>query len=149
MSTRCQIAFTRNSADHRQKEALVYRHHDGGLSGAGADLNRFFEEVRAANDNHDTRFDDPEYLAARYITWQALRYAVSCRCSPLATTGVGITQDYHIDIEYLYVVVCRDPDAIPQVYVHREFDGESGDPADEPALVASLQPAKNRFAMRI
>src|SRR5437773_11627452 len=120
MSTRCQIGFNQNSSDHRQKEALVYRHYDGGLSGAGAELFRFFEEVRAANDNHDTRFDDPEYLAARYVTWQVLRYAASRQCNPLAATGVGITQDYHVDVEYLYVVVCRDREAIPQVYVHRE-----------------------------
>jgi hypothetical protein len=98
MSTRCQIAFTQNSSDRRQNEALVYRHYDGGLTGAGIDLFQFFGEVRAAARNGDTRFDDAEYLAARFVTWQTLRYATSGQCNPLAATGVGVTQDYHTDL---------------------------------------------------
>jgi hypothetical protein len=150
MSTRCQIAFTQNSSDHRQKEALAYRHYDGGPSAAGTDLFQFFEEVRAAARNGDTRFDDAEYLAARFVTWQTLRYAASGQCNPLAATGVGVTQDYHTDIEFLYVVVCRDRQTEPHVYVHRVFDEESSAPLDAPARLSdprSPEPAARRNAM--
>jgi hypothetical protein len=129
MSTRCQVAFCHGTNDHERKDALVYVHSDGYPEGVGKDLLRFFEEVKAVT--KDTRFDDPEFLAARFVAWKTLEYAAKGygykgdAKSPLNQTGIGVSQRYHYDIQYLYVVQCGSGD--PEVFVHKEFKDTNDD----------------------
>lgn len=81
--------------------ARIYRHCDGYPSGAGTDLYRFLRDVKAQT--HDTRFSDPDYLAAKYVVWLAHSFA---REAPLDFLSVGVTSADPSDIEYRYVVDC-------------------------------------------
>src|SRR3990172_6611860 len=71
MTTRSTTHFTHDLLD--DPEAIVYRHSDGYPSAAGADILRFFNEVRAQTD--DTRFYDSSYLAAKYVVFLAGMFA--------------------------------------------------------------------------
>jgi len=135
MSTRCAIAFG-HTKNHQDKLALVYRHSDGYPNGAGADLLKFFQDVKACAKHGDTRFDDPTYLAAKFIIWLTLKYANSewhkrypGEDHPLNQLGVGVILDYPGDLEYVYVVVCGKRENDPEVYVHNT-DSE-GSPSGE------------------
>ena len=94
MSTRAHVSFNSNG----QRHALIYRHCDGYPEGLGADLLAFFEEV--IKQTADTRFTDPEYLAAKWIVWDS-----GCE-GRLDFLSVGISLQEHSDIEYLYDVDC-------------------------------------------
>ena len=61
MSTRCNIHLPNED----EVEANIYRHYDGYPDAVLPDLARFFEQVRA--DTQDTRFNDPSYLAAKFL----------------------------------------------------------------------------------
>lgn len=98
-STRATVHFVQDG----QTRAIVYRHSDGYPEGLGADLNRFFDEVRAQT--QDTRFTDPEYLAAKFVVWQAGQYAYDPD-KPLDFLSVGVVIRDPRDIEYRYVVFC-------------------------------------------
>ncbi len=123
MSTRCVINFT----DGKRIDAKVYRHSDGypdGPNGVPADLKHFFADV--VKQTKDTRFDDPSYLAAKYVVWQADqnrqmedKYHASLQkagdprfeqqhesTSMLDFLGVGIVLEDPGDIEYRYFVDC-------------------------------------------
>lgn len=67
MSTRANIHFM----DEYGTASIIYRHSDGYPSGLGVDLHKFLDEAAKLQDN---RFDDPEYLAAKYLVWQAGEY---------------------------------------------------------------------------
>lgn len=104
MSTRCNIHFS-YGARERDLAANIYRHSDGypdGKHGVPADLARFFAAVEEAT--RDTRFDDPEYLAAKYLVWQA----GECTRSGKALDFLGVSPciEDHGDIEYVYTVNC-------------------------------------------
>jgi len=109
MSTRCQIAFAYEPVwDEAKTPALIYRHSDGYPDGAGTDLLAFFDDVSAASPT-DTRFNDPEYLASRFVVWLTQQYAAGGyrdNKSTLAQIGIGVSRRLHGDIEYLYVVHC-------------------------------------------
>lgn len=97
MSTRCVINFT-NGAD---VVAKVYRHHDGypdGDYGVLQDLQQFFSDTEKETMG-DTRFDDPSYLAAKFVVWQARQNG-----SGLKFTGVGVLLENPTDIVYEYFV---------------------------------------------
>lgn len=113
MSTRCTIRFC--FPDMRPC-AIVYRHSDGypdGQHGVPADLNRFFDDVKAQT--NDWRFGDPSYLAAKYVVWQAHEYAhrwdwetgdkVENRMLDFLSVGIVLTDP--TDIEYRYYVICN------------------------------------------
>jgi hypothetical protein len=107
-----------NWGDDVRTEAIVYRHWDGYPEVAGADVLRFFEQVRAQT--QDTRFDDPSYLAARYVVFLADIFRDAGAFSSgkmLDFISVGIVQDDPGDIEYRYIVNCseRDDDGNPIV----------------------------------
>lgn len=115
MSTRCVINFTFDG----NVEAKVYRHSDGypdGPNGVPADLAKFFVEVEKHTPDH--RFDDPSYLAARFVVWQADRLAKTYDSSKRGYTknkrlnflGVGIVMENPGDIEYEYTVACSTHD---------------------------------------
>ena len=104
MSTRCQIQFHRG--EEKTASAMVYRHSDGYPEtehGVLATMQTFFKELK---DNvQDTRFGDPEYLAAKFVVWQAKQYSRDSHF--LDFLSVGISMELHGDIEYLYHVHCN------------------------------------------
>ena len=111
MSTRANIHFEQYGG----LQANVYRHSDGYPAGLGRDLETFLDDV-AAN-VQDTRFDDAEYLAAKFLVWQAQRYARKLihagggewtyePAHPLDFLGVSPCIEDHGDIEYRYRVRC-------------------------------------------
>ena len=124
MSTRCNIHF--NDGEH--VVANIYRHSDGypdGEHGVPACLQRFFVAVETQC-NGDTRFDDPEYLAAKFLVWQAHEnqsYERERGEDPtrLKFTGVSPCLRDHGDIEHIYTVDCEnlDQDRRPTV-THEE-----------------------------
>lgn len=111
MSTRCVINFTSG----KEIEAKVYRHSDGypdGPHGVPADLKRFFAAVE--KDTADTRYSDPNYLAAKFVVWQAGECARSYdgktgrwkKAKRLNFLGVGVCMTDPGDIEWVYTVDC-------------------------------------------
>jgi hypothetical protein len=93
--------------------AKIYRHCDGYPEGVLPDLKQFFKDVEEQCAG-DTRFDDPEYLAAKFVVWQANQ---NVQPSPfegkdakpekmLNFLSLGIAKRDHGDVEYLYDVIC-------------------------------------------
>jgi hypothetical protein len=85
--------------DNGKTEAIVYRHWDG--DDLEEDLNAFLDEVE--KQCADTRFDDPTYLAAKFVVWQAAQYTND---QPLNFLGVGICIDEVFQTEYNWAVSC-------------------------------------------
>lgn len=103
MSTRCNIHFTEHDAG--TVVANVYRHSDGYPEGVLPDLQQFFTDVE--DQTSDTRFDDPSYLAAKFVVWQAGQYARGGK--PLDFLSVGVSTADAGDGEYVYTVACSRP----------------------------------------
>jgi len=113
MSTRGQISFNHG----KQRYALIYVHCDmypDGEHGGPARLQRFFKEVQ--KQTKDTRFNCAEYLAAKFVVWQAAQYAKD-KNKPLEFLFLGVTTKEHGDIEFLYTVDCdkMDENGFPTV----------------------------------
>ena len=137
---------TRSTTHFREGEklvAIVYRHLDGYPSRTGKDLLKFFKEVR---DNvTDTRFDDASYLAAKWCVYLGRKFATN-HTSPthyLDFVSVGILQADPPNIEYRYIVDCRQRDSEGYPVVTCEVGIESSRPlrlaiAEDEALVARL-----------
>lgn len=100
MSTRATVHFCNSNGT---TQAIVYRHYDGYPSGLGEDLQRFLRDVKAQTS--DTRFNDPSYLAAKFVVWQAGEYAED-KSKPLDFLSVGVVLQNPGDIEYQYKVLC-------------------------------------------
>lgn len=107
MSTRAAIHFE----DSRGKaHAIVYRHSDGYPEGLGKDIDEFVTEVRSYV--IDNRFNDPSYLAAKWVVWDCKRYVEGLSKMGLRSghyldfLGCGILLDDPFDIAYRYHVVC-------------------------------------------
>ena len=84
-------------------EAIIYLHYDGYPNAVLPDLGRFFRAVQAQTD--DTRFNDPAYLAAKFVVWQASEFT---KDKPnLDFTGIGIISDDQYDIDYRYHVISQ------------------------------------------
>lgn len=125
MSTRCNIHFTYAGRD--EVEANVYRHSDGYPDGVLPDLEKFFEAVEAQTS--DTRFNDPTYLAAKFVVWQAGEYArmgaynyltgKTGEVKPLDFLSVGVMTRDAGDGEYIYTVECGPHPSRPKV-THKE-----------------------------
>lgn len=137
MSTRCVINFGTDG----EVEAKIYRHSDGYPDGVLPDLQEFFAEVE--RQTSDTRFNDPCYLAAKFVAWQSRQYALTQAQAtvmrqnklqdwPAANHGsvqryltehyldflsVGVMMENPGDIEYEYFVDCdsRGSDGRPEV----------------------------------
>lgn len=111
MSTRCTINFCYG----KEVVAKIYRHCDGypdGEHGVLADLEKFFANVsmQCSEDMYGTRFDDPSYLAAKFIVWQAGKNAQDRDTRPLAFGSLGVMKKNPGDIEYEYFVDCSGRD---------------------------------------
>jgi len=108
MSTRCNIHFN----GWGKTQANIYRHSDGypdGKHGVPAALVAFFQAVEEQCDG-DTRYKDPEYLAAKFLVWQASQYARDPE-KPLGFLSVAVCMRDHGDIEWVYTVDCDKLDA--------------------------------------
>ena len=108
MSTRCNIHFAYSTDE--PPEANIYRHSDGYPEGE-----EFFTEVEAQTT--DTRFNDPSYLAAKFVVWQAGQFAKHGSGQPLDFLSLGVTNKDAGDGEYVYTVICGN--GRPEV-IHRE-----------------------------
>lgn len=115
MSTRATIHFEYESGE---TAAIVYRHNDGYPDGLGKDLAAFVDVVKAQT--KDRRFNDPSYLAAKWVVWDADQHAYTYetpdytpkKTPMLAFLGVGIVLSDPGDIEYRYHVRC---DGLPTI----------------------------------
>lgn len=108
MLTRCNIYFVEGS----EILANVYKHCDGYPDSVMPDLGNFFDEVE--KQTQDTRFNDAEYLAAKYLVWKAKCYTDSYQnqANYLAFLGLGVCDQDHGDIEYIYTVDCSKLDPV-------------------------------------
>lgn len=106
MSTRCTTSFY--SGDDTIPEAIIYRHTDGYPEGAGADLIEFLDDLE--KNVPDNRFDDPAYLAAKYVVFLARMfntdYAGNPKEHPLDFLSVGVCKTDPDDIAFRYEVRC-------------------------------------------
>lgn len=119
MSTRCVINFCDAPTERyaRKIVAKVYRHDDGYPEGVEPDLEQFFDAVR--DQTNDTRFNDPSYLAAKFVVWQA---NINGRGNqPLDFRGLGVILENPSDIEYEYFVDCGSVGS-PKV-THQKYRG--------------------------
>jgi len=109
MSTRATVHFQ----GYGVTQAIVYRHSDGYPEGLGEDLNIFFTEVEKLKDK---RFNDPTYLAAKFVVWQAGQYTKPD--SPLDFLSIGVMTEDPGDIEYRYLLACKD-DKPPKITIEK------------------------------
>ena len=140
MSTRATIHFHYQTST--KPEAIIYRHGDGYPDGLGLDLQRFFLEL----EKHvsDRRFNDPSYLAAKWVVWDADQMAQytglngNKKKHKLAFLSVGVVMQDPGDIEYRYHVWCGKPQQgkdWPEVTCeHVEFESKAGKPVPIPVL---------------
>ena len=110
MSTRCNIHFSYKGDE--QPWSNIYRHYDGHPETVYADLAKFFEAVESEAPD-DTRFDDPSYLAAKFVVWQARQYAkaplgIGSDSPALRFTGVAPVIEDAEDGAYVFDVQCFD-----------------------------------------
>ena len=97
MSTRATVHFRYGG----KTEAIVYRHSDGYPEGLGKALEEFLTECEMLK---DSRFDDPSYLAAKWVVADSARNPRGDH--RLAFLGVGIVLEDPGDIEYRYLLEC-------------------------------------------
>lgn len=103
MGTRCTVNF------HGHEDRLVgkiYKHWDGNPEEMLEVLEQFLSDV--ANQTQVSRFRDPSYLSAKYVVWQAAKYATD-KDKPLDFSSVGIMMGDPGDIEYSYHLYCNRP----------------------------------------
>lgn len=88
-------------------ECAIYRHWgttpESGMNGLPA----FFDEVEKLD---DTRFNDPSYLAAKFVVWLADQHQNSDNKLNFISVGVidsnVYTEDNPSDIDFFYIVDC-------------------------------------------
>ena len=116
MSTPTNIHFL--NGEHLA--ANIYRHNDAYPAGLGIDLQLFLDETASLP---DSRWDDAEYLASKYLVWQAAQNALAVskgkKPNPLAFTAVCPCIEDHTDISYRYTVRCDNQGGRPRVFVER------------------------------
>jgi len=110
MSTRATIHFEQT---YGNPEAIVYRHFDGYPEGLGNALEEFLDESQMSD--RDPMFDQPKYLAARWVAWDILRDHLTI----YESTDTGIVLHDPPDIVYRYHMICRDegqPEIVTEIY---------------------------------
>ena len=113
MSTSATVHFQENG----ETAAIIYIHGDGNPECLGEDLKTFFVDVRIQTKPRYTRFNDPRYLAAKFVVWQAARFASNPK-KPLDFISIGIMIEEVFDISYRYLVGCNTEDN-PSITVER------------------------------
>lgn len=137
MGTRAIIKFGHSVDDVLVTTATIYHHWDGyPESGSGilAKLDGFFAAVeeQCADDMYGKRFEDPAYLAAKFIVYHVTE------CEPkssnlLAFGGIGVVKDNQdYGQEYEYFLDCTGRDNRPAVW-WKETQGNwrQGPPTEE------------------
>jgi hypothetical protein len=131
MSTRSTAHFVSDGGSTR---AIIYRHQDGYPEGAGHDILEFLNTVKK-NSPGDTRFADPEYLAARYVVFLSDKFSTTPHLDdtgvwrekslpPYAFISVGVCMEDPGDIEYRYLIHCgvdKSPKDEPTANIDVEF----------------------------
>jgi hypothetical protein len=93
----------------KETEAIVYSHFDG--DSLDEDLKEFFADVEKQAPK-DTRFDDPTYLAARFVVWKAANHVASSKKHGYGSgnlvdfTGIGIYMTDPSDLSCSWTVDC-------------------------------------------
>jgi len=128
MSTRSTTHFGYGPPTENQVQAKVYRHPDGYPDSMLPDLLEFFETV--TDETSDTRFNDPSYLAAKWVVWLARMF--SRRYTRLPNGEYGYDESGIGSLNFLSVgVILEDPDDIQYVYY---LDCENRDDAGRPTI---------------
>lgn len=110
MSTRSTVHFHYGEPTDKPT-AIIYRHCGGYPAKGGMldSLSEFFADVQSQT--KDTRFNDPSYLAAKFVVWQAGQYRAKwdgTQSNLLDFLSLGVLMDDPSDIEYRYHVCCGD-----------------------------------------
>lgn len=100
MSTRSVTKFFYGDTNENP-EAIIYRHMDGYVEGAGVDLVAFLDET---GELRDSRHSDPSYLAGRYLVFLARGYGSTN--GSLDFISCGVVREVPGDVEYIYHVHC-------------------------------------------
>mgnify|MGYP003650049688 CR=1 FL=1 len=111
--------------EEQKPTAVIYRHWDGYIEGAGLDIKEFLETLR--DTNMDSRFNDSSYLSAKYLVYLAQNFAGDWADNPLDFLSVGIMPT-HKDVdawqEYTYHFICEVQDnGLPKVLVD-DYEGD-------------------------
>jgi hypothetical protein len=147
MSTRSQWSFREKG----KQIALIYKHSDGypdGESGGFAVWNRFIDKIvkDAATSNYGYRFDDAEYLAARFVVFLAV---YENKENNLAFGGIGVSKELDGDIEYLYEIDC-DNSNVPAFRCKSDYSGNySGKYVNEHNLEMSKHGNKPKGSIKV
>ena len=83
-------------------EAAIYIHWDGYPEGVFALFDRFYKAVEAETTDH--RYNDPSYLAAKFVVFVAREGASDGPQGNLNFLGVGIVQPGKSDFTWAYEV---------------------------------------------
>jgi hypothetical protein len=112
MATRSNIHFVADGITY----ANLYIHYDSYPSNRVPELKEFFHAVK--NQTNDTRFNDPEYLAAKFVVWYSQTGLREGSPSPsLDFLGIGVCVEDHGDIDYIYEVHCDtlNDEGVPEI----------------------------------
>lgn len=126
MGTRAIINFGHKEDTVLITTAAIYHHWDGypeSDAGILAKLDRFFAAVeeQCSDDRYGTRFNDPSYLAAKFIVYHVHEDEPK-KDNPLAFGGIGIVADQRdCGQEYEYFLDCR-THGRPEVYWKSKHD---------------------------
>jgi hypothetical protein len=124
MSTRSNIHFLGYEG---KVEANLYRHSDGYPEAMVPDIYQFFADVQ--EQTNDRRFDDPCYLAAKFVVWQANETRRGGG-GFLNFLGVGVVLEDAGDGEYVWEIDClkHDAEGLP-IVTGRGYNNEPVDVA--------------------
>jgi hypothetical protein len=112
MATRSNIHFVLDGRTY----ANIYVHYDGYPSNRVSELMEFFQAVKKWT--NDTRFNDPEYLAAKFVVWYSQSGLGEGSPSPsLDFLGIGVAIQDQGDIDYIYEVHCDtlNDEGVPEI----------------------------------
>ena len=107
MGSRCVIRF----GDNGGAVAGIYQHYEGSPEVVRQNMSAFFEAVKEQCPR-DTRFGDPSYLSARYIVWQAAKFARNNKALDFRSLGIVPADSTE---SWTYDVACVDEEAFPVV----------------------------------
>lgn len=89
MSIKCQIGFyQQDEKDYNNFDALIYRHWDGEPENVIADIEPILKDF-----DRNKGLKDTEYASAWLVAKLKTDY-----------TNIGISKDFHADIEFFYAV---------------------------------------------
>ncbi len=125
--TRTIVQFT----SENKVEAQIYVHNGGEPTSMASLLSEFFS---AASLVYDRRFDDPTYLAAKFVVWFATEKS-HCGGSPLNFVGIGVYMTIPEDVRYVYKLDCDSDRKRPGVTAYESKNGKVGKIVPMPLLV--------------